>query len=219
MISRYAADKLLIALLIVVFAGAGWFVWKSITAPRWEPAFDALDSVSDPRQRNMRDSLLVSKEKRGKQLTIMARAEYSVSGILVGKKRYRFSMINELVPWDYAIAWGRVPQMFPHLRFSQSGRFARYRYKDPSLIDLPHLQSHMSNNHLIPANANVRKALALGRKGQPVRIEGWLADIRLTSKGRLRSLWQTSLKREDIGMGACEIIYVRRVRLGDRLYQ
>jgi hypothetical protein len=63
--------------------------------------------------------------------------------------------------------------------------------------------SQLSNNHLLSANALVRKRIADIAIGDQIRIRGWLASY--GSNGSRRG---TSTTREDTGDGACETIYI-----------
>lgn len=58
--------------------------------------------------------------------------------------------------------------------------------------------------HMIPATPAVAERLADLDEGRRVRLTGWLVDIETTDGYR----WSTSLRRDDSGNGACEIVYV-----------
>lgn len=58
--------------------------------------------------------------------------------------------------------------------------------------------------HMIPADAAVADALDAIRKGDNVRIDGWLIEASAPDGWR----WRSSTTREDAGGGACEVVYV-----------
>ena len=59
----------------------------------------------------------------------------------------------------------------------------------------------------MPGNADVKRALARVRVGDIVELEGLLVDLWRDDGGQAR----TSLRRDDTGAGACEIIWVERL--------
>lgn len=75
------------------------------------------------------------------------------------------------------------------------------------------INSHMSHNHLIPANGRIQKLLRWINKGQYIHIKWYLVSLNWNNWYHLVS----SLTREDQGDGACETIYVTDVaRLRER---
>jgi hypothetical protein len=74
------------------------------------------------------------------------------------------------------------------------------------------LPSHIANNHLIPANEEVADALARIAIGDLVTLHGKLVDLEIhDAGGRQVFSARTSLTRDDVGSGACEIIWVESV--------
>jgi len=58
--------------------------------------------------------------------------------------------------------------------------------------------------HELPPDGDTEDRLKHLRPGQIVHAQGWLVDIR----GPAGFTWNTSLRRDDTGAGACEILYV-----------
>ena len=58
--------------------------------------------------------------------------------------------------------------------------------------------------HLVPSGPAVMSAMARARKGDVVRLNGYLVDIRADDGAS----WRTSMNRRDTGGGACEIVWV-----------
>ncbi len=57
---------------------------------------------------------------------------------------------------------------------------------------------------MIPSNAATAAALARLRRGDRVRIDGWLVEAQAPDGWH----WRSSLRRDDTGQGACELVYV-----------
>jgi hypothetical protein len=66
--------------------------------------------------------------------------------------------------------------------------------------------------HMVPADAAIRGRLQDIRRGDIVRVRGYLVDVDHESGFH----WRTSLSREDSGNGACELIYVERIQIEQR---
>ena len=62
--------------------------------------------------------------------------------------------------------------------------------------------------HMVPADDAVAAALAGLRRDDRVRIDGWLVQVEAGDGWR----WRSSLRRDDSGGGACELVYVCAVR-------
>ena len=67
----------------------------------------------------------------------------------------------------------------------------------------------MSNNHLIPATREVRDQILGFRRGETVRLVGYLVSMYSDRPGE--PVYTSSLRRDDGGNGACEIMFVTKV--------
>lgn len=76
----------------------------------------------------------------------------------------------------------------------------------PPAYDLPprKIMLYSANMHMIPSSPEVARRLMAVREGQYVRVAGWLVNV----AGEGGAYWTTSLRRDDTGAGACEIVYV-----------
>lgn len=88
------------------------------------------------------------------------------------------------------------------------------------------IRDQFSHTHVIPKNARIMHALLYARKYQKVKMEGYLVDVDLYGNGKYFAL--TSLSRSDTnqtsrgygrGGGACEVMYVERVQVGNKVYE
>lgn len=138
------------------------------------------------------------------------RAGFAVEATVLGVEHYRFGREAAVSPLDLALGWGPMadPAVYGALDISQSGRWYHYRWgPDGPPVPLETIITSSSNMHMIPANAAVAKQLAALDEGRRVRLAGWLVDIDTADGYR----WSTSLRRDDSGDGACEIVYVCEV--------
>jgi hypothetical protein len=96
------------------------------------------------------------------------------------------------------------------IRFSQSNRFY-YWHVDDFPIPRHEIETSSANMHLIPADASVRRQIARARVGQLLRLRGFLVDAARTDGWQ----WRTSMRRDDTGNGACELVYVEDISLAE----
>jgi hypothetical protein len=91
------------------------------------------------------------------------------------------------------------------------GRFLFWKPKDWTSFPLSVSQtiSHAAQIHAIPADADVERTLRKFRPGQIVHLSGYLVDVR----GPGGFTWNTSLRRDDTGDGACEIMWIESATL------
>lgn len=140
----------------------------------------------------------------GERLTPLA--GFSVDARVLSRQDYHLDRESRLSPTDLALGWQRMADddVLAHLSFSQSGRFFRYQWQDAPPLPPAQITLSASNMHMIPADAQVRRALAQVRPDDQVRIEGWLVEASAADGWH----WRSSLTREDDGAGACELVYV-----------
>ncbi len=91
-----------------------------------------------------------------------------------------------------------------HLKISQSMRFYWYEYRLPPPIPQDEIARHSRNIHIIPANEVVEKACESARVGELIHLEGELVE----ATGPNIGTWRSSLRRDDTGNGACELLLV-----------
>ena len=133
-------------------------------------------------------------------------AGFSVDARVLSREDYRMGREAELSPTDLALGWGRMREdnVTSALSISQSSRWYRYQWEREPPLPPQEIATSSANMHMIPADAAVAEALDAIRKGDNVRIEGWLVEASAADGWR----WRSSTTREDTGGGACEVIYV-----------
>lgn len=211
-------DLIILLALAVLAIFAGSVIYNELTAPQSTLETDSvLDFYPDPIQTEV-DTVFLEPLQRGKvKFLFTPQASYSITATLVSKRSYAGGPMNWLSPMDYALAWGSLNHLLDKIKFKQVVRFCLYRTREA--LDPAFINRHMSNNHLIPATPNLRKALRRVKKGSVVKLDGYLVYVTALQGGRVMSNWNSSLTRTDEGNGACEIIYLTRLQVGDRVYQ
>ncbi len=137
-------------------------------------------------------------------------AQFSLKARVLSKKWYRWKKDGKLVPLDLALGWGKMSDssVLEKLKINQSGR--KY-YWSSKQIPIPENEISLcsANMHIIPANDFILSTLKKIRKGHIVRLSGFLVQIQ-DEKGRK---WASSLTRQDVGKGACELVWVQNIHL------
>ena len=156
----------------------------------------------------------------GSVATIVSDTSYSIRGRVEGVMPYDDG-ISDIVPYDLLLAWGDVTRdnADDKLSWEQSDRKGQGSGSlggiDGVDLSADYIISHISNNHIIPANENVRNALETIKPGDTVVIEGRLVNVRLLTPDDNAITVNTSKIRNDKGDGACEIIFAESLRIND----
>ncbi len=181
---------------------------------------DRIDTSQDPIQKAYKSDQPILKEFNHGHCTMTPLAEYELSGVVVSKETYSSDWDGEISPIDLAIVWGKLaePECERFITYSQSYRWYHYKWREGSPVDHSYIISHSSNNHVIPANENICRAIkTIGEKDRVV-LKGLLVNV----KGRYKDkpvTWNTSLSRTDTGNGSCELFYVSQVRIETKVYE
>lgn len=198
--------------VLLALAAVAWF---TAGRPRGVAAEEPVDWRRDPVQTTTARAPFELDTARG-PVTITPRAGYDVAALVESKEPYWLDATAFLSPFDLALAWGEVatPELRGRLEVGQSWRFFFWRARDSS-VDVGYVIRHSANTHVIPASANVRRALAAIAPGDFVRLRGLLVDVR----GARGLTWNTSLQRDDHGDRGCEILWTESVQIGDRRFE
>lgn len=195
-----AVRKLLVFLLVVatVTAYNNWRLRPLVHPP------GVLVSVA-PVQRDLRRP----ETFRLNDFTITRRASFDIQARVLSRETYFWGNESNLSPIDLALGWGRMSDqaVLDQISVRQGGRWYYTRYALPPPIPEQEIIRTSANMHMIPADSSVERALKGLRRGDVIRIKGYLVDVDQASGWR----WRTSLTRDDTGQGACEIIYVEDV--------
>jgi hypothetical protein len=177
----------------------------------------AINVLKEPLQEPCDPTPTYQKRITGGAVTITPVAIYRIAGEVMSKRKYTHGWGSEIMPFDLALVWGMLT--YPHVQKQlsikhDSTRMAWFRMKgDDPPVDLEYAMSHGSNNHIIPANDNIREIVENQiRIHDRVVLEGYLVNVEGRNKEQRISL-KSSLSRTDADRGACEIIYVTSVQV------
>ncbi len=154
----------------------------------------------------------------GKRYRIVPRFQWDESARVLSEEPYRLGPSAALIPMDWVLGWGPVlaPPYAGKIHYTQTSRFYMWGTSDRGL-DRATIVTHTANTHIIPASARLRRAAACVKKGDDVRLEGWLVDIDGVDDGSFH--WRTSISRSDEGPGGCETVYLTRLTINTRIYE
>jgi hypothetical protein len=140
-------------------------------------------------------------------------ARYDMAVRVLSRHRYARDGSSEISPVDLAVAWGVKgdPDVVDSLKVRQWSRFYRWEMDRSDLDSLGmsarELGDLSANVHMIPANDDIRRQLMRLRRGDAVKLGGYLVNVDFRD-----GWWRTSLTRTDRGPGACEILLVTRIK-------
>lgn len=142
--------------------------------------------------------------------TLEPLADFTVEARVLSREDYHMGREAELSPTDLAMGWGNMSdeRVLSRIHISQSGRFY---FWSTSEFPVPRreIETSSANMHIIPSDRYVEKQLSQVRKGQVVRIQGYLVEAKANDGWH----WKSSLSRDDTGNGACELIYATSIRV------
>ncbi|MBM4335703.1 MAG: hypothetical protein FJ108_07300 [Deltaproteobacteria bacterium] len=192
--------RYLVALLAVVWVG--YAVWDARPIAR-SPGVLA---PGEPVQQNLTEG----PHWRLGGYDVQALARFELEARVLSAERYRFDREAELAPVDLALGWGPMSAnaVIDTLDISQGGRFFHWWSREP-MIAPGEISRHSANMHMVPLDDDVRATLLDARRGNLVRLAGWLIEARASDGWK----WRSSLSRGDSGAGACELVLVERVEL------
>jgi hypothetical protein len=142
---------------------------------------------------------------------------YEISGKVVGTKSYPRGDPGHLVsPMDVALAWGELisPEYEEDIKYAMGERqyfFTYYPREGSNKLTASYISTHSSDNHLIPANDEIRKAVSRLKAGDIVTLSGWLVNIKGRNQEGETFNVKTSRSRSDSGPGSCEIIFIEDI--------
>lgn len=137
-------------------------------------------------------------------------AEFKIKAKVILREDYSFGRESELSPMDLALGWGRMSDeaVLKHIEFSQSGRWYRYRFQSAPITQ-KEMALNSANMHMIPAEDWIENDLDDVVSGQVIEIKGYLVEATAEDGWR----WKSSLRRDDTGGGACELLYVESIKI------
>lgn len=191
-------------LLVALALWGGWRAWNQ-RAVEVGPGAVAPDP---PQQTALDDDAQARFAHQAWTLTPLA--TFALQARVLGREDYRFDALASLVPTDLALGWGPMSDsaVLDRIEIRQGGRFYRWSVQELPIPERDIVRSS-ANMHLIPADEAVAQTLAEVRVGQVIAIRGRLVEARTDHGLTARS----SLRRDDSGAGACELIWVEHFEI------
>lgn len=221
---RVLIEALLMTILLVGAFYALFFMYDKSPAFSEDDSFVTfgIDSTRDPIQKEADRFRFTLYTADGAEVTLTSQTAYSISAKVQNVASYDDAM-GDAVPYDLLLAWGQMAEedVDSRLTWEQADRRGTVTGSlggsSGPAIDADYVVTHVSNNHVIPANENIAAALDMIEAGDIVRIDGRLVDMRMVKGDELYTV-NTSKSRTDQGDGACEIIFVERIRINGETY-
>jgi hypothetical protein len=194
--------RLLLVLLMALCVGGGVHWWRTRAL---SPTAGVLIGEA-PQQVDLAPGAQLTRD----DYTLTTRARFELTARVLARADYRFDAGAALAPVDLALGWGRMSDsaVLARIHVSQSNRFYYWRVEDFP-IPRQEIENSSANMHLIPADASVLRQIERARVGQLLRLRGFLVDAARADGWQ----WRTSLRRDDTGSGACELVYVEDISL------
>ena len=188
-------------LLLAVVAVLAWQSWSQ----RPIEYADGVLVAGAPKQVNIRRV----EQFQHEDFVISRRASFDIRARVLSKERYRFGTEAQLSPLDLALGWGPMSneQVLDRLDISQGNRWYYFRFEQSPPIPQQDIIRHSGNMHMIPADRYTAKQLNSLRPGSIISIRGYLVDVDRNDGWQ----WRTSMRRDDTGAGACEIVWVEQL--------
>lgn len=141
------------------------------------------------------------------------RAEFVVRARVLSREDYWWGRESDLSPIDLALGWGVMSDqaVLDRITITQGTRWYFTRYELPAPVSDRAIINNSSNMHMVPANSWVLKKLKETRRGDVIRVKGFLVDVADDSG----FYWNTSMRRDDTGNGSCELFYVEDIYIED----
>ena len=201
-------------LLSLMFRGN----FKSVDAPRPEvlqaPVQEDYGEGDVPEQ-------VVHLTKNGFNITLYPVARYTLSGLIVAKNDHKILGLGwgVIFPMDLCVIWGETVRsrgyQAPSLEIIQRGTVCYFSSRGPMTFQI----NEVSNNHIFVTDPALERALKNLEAGDQVTLEGELVNVSAVPEkardlaGTAKMELKTSTSREDTGNGACEILYVKELKV------
>ena len=142
-------------------------------------------------------------------------ATYWVEARVMHLQKYSDGRNAQVCPIDFAMGWARMsdPAIYGKLNITQDGRFYRWHWTGMPPIPESEIIVSSANMHLVPATTKVWSDLLTVKEGDLLQLDGYLVEI----TGPDGWHWTSSLRRDDTGNGACELMWVNSVNIVEHL--
>jgi len=220
------ANKILI---MIVFA-FGTFIlvlfsihfFNGLRMPVSQTSYNGYSAENEPTQMNTTAGSFSVENFWGKWY-ITPMAEYKVVAKIKSKHKIFFLQDDfaQLGKYDLVFAWGELinPEYDKYIKYFQSERKYIWVSSDDCPLGLEYISTHSANTHIIAANNTVLRGIKKIKKNDIVFMEGYLVNVFKQGENGYIT-WNTSLVRNDNSSdGGCEILYVKKLQIGEKIYE
>ena len=127
---------------------------------------------------------------------------------ILGYKTYQDDEQAKFSPVDFAVSWGMFanPKIASQIQVKQYDRYLQWAI--PYLpVPAEEAMQMVSNIHIIPANPEIAKQIKQVKRGDLVRMQGDLVEVKSEDL-----VWRSSVRPDDVGDGACEVFRVDSIQ-------
>jgi len=110
---------------------------------------------------------------------------------------------------DVAVIWGENLRSndFRKVKYNNTSTRVHWQHRRGVTFD----PECISNNHLITDNKRIRDLISKVHIGDQIYIKGWLVNYQNVN---VSGYWRkSSLSRSDLGDGACEVVFVKELKI------
>jgi hypothetical protein len=199
---------------VALLAGLLLLLLSIVFRNRWPTERELLqEAYQEPVQQTGELPSPFDVSQRGFTYTVYPQFEYELWGMVVSSHYagsfldYAHEMWKDYLNIkDLCVIWGKNLETgaFRKIKFWSRDFTCYYSWSSPETGGL-FSQSQISNNHLITEDALLRRLIKSVKRGDQVRLKGWLAKYGHKGSQVVRG---TSTARSDTGGQACETVYV-----------
>lgn len=145
-----------------------------------------------------------------KDYRITPLADFSLKAKVILREDYSLGRESELSPTDLVLGWDKMSDeaVLKHIEFRQSSRWYYYRFQSAPITQTE-MAVNSANMHMIPAEDWIENDLDAVVAGQVIEIQGKLVEVKAQDGWH----WKSSLRRDDTGGGACELVFVESIKI------
>jgi hypothetical protein len=204
---------------VLLGAGAWLFQKKLWLPPMGGVKAERIDLAREPEQAVIEPPEVFQIVRDDQVFIVHKISDFDISGEVLSTAAYDALFTSAYSDVDIGLLWGAQREAYKNkYDFRQSGRWLFWRSStDVSADDRADITRHIANIHTIPRgnSKRVSRALRYIDVGDHIRLRGALVEIR-SPQGEL--LQKSSMTRDDVGDGACELMWVDEVQIGAKLY-
>ena len=133
---------------------------------------------------------------------------------ILGSKIYHDDAQAKFSPIDYAVSWGMFaePEIARTISVNQYDRYLNWKMPQVP-VPVEQAMQMVSNMHIVPANPEIAQKIKQVKRGDLVRLQGELVEIKDQDL-----VWRSSLTPTDIGDGACEVFRVSSIQWIEKVH-